>query len=684
MRRSILVTTVVGLLAAGVVPAIAQTPEPFDPVAPGRETEAIVLTGANFPGWAAPEEATAKVPTNDGKFCTVGMAESCTHNQYEAPEVATGAAAGAGVPVEKLIGFRWDDKKGWRQIPFQVDEMATRYLSNHNSGFSFYSETDQHVSYVFDQERFNWTAEDPNDPCRAVPRDGKVTTPDPVPGLDTNDEVAFMAADAGPKAPADAELPRGIVDKRQIVITDPYTGERSYVYVMQAGDEPNATKPHFDATNGYVRYLPDADSDTFMFSESSYDNYGATYEGSWFDPATGACVTDQPKQHRPKDTAWIKTPRYAFRYEGRWILSQTRVASSAQDEANAESEDASTWQYGPDLVDQWKARAFQQRPGGETPCCGYEEEENNWGGSSILMGYRAGPVRVIRATWGADSSTNNLRTEVFYRDEMRMLTNLRVHVIPPFDGIYAQWDFNAGKVTRYSNPFVPDGVKVDGKNDEVFGNGFMHVSQNGVAYQSNDKTGVAVVDEQVNNGIVVGSPSARCPNDACVNNDVDTVDPTFSGPLPSWEQIGGEHGTFVDRQWIKQVTGGAAYSLVTTPYYRDDSCFDDGTGTDPGIRVRQRAVDPVVDSNGNPRECWDESDGDPLLVQPRDHFFQGDIGTHGIHILLIAESDNAALTAPVNEIAGDFRRVVLPGDPGNVGELYGRGLEKPLVAVVTP
>jgi hypothetical protein len=34
---------------------------------------------------------------------------------------------------------------------------------------------------------------------------------------------------------------------------------------------------------------------------------------------------------------------------------------------------------------------------------------------------------------------------------MRQKTFLRVHVIPPLDGIYAQWDFNAGRVTKYYN-----------------------------------------------------------------------------------------------------------------------------------------------------------------------------------------------------------------------------------------
>src|SRR3954452_6126563 len=184
----------------------------------------------------------------------------------------------------------------------------------------------------------------------------------------------------------------------------------------------------------------------------------------------------------------------------------TQVHVAPPNARNRPTGGADDWAYGPDLVDQWKARAFQQRPGGDTPCCGYEEEVNNWGGSSILMGWRAGPVRVIRATWGSDSATNNVRTEVFYRDEVRLLENLRVHVIPPGDGIYAQWDFNAGKVSTYYSPMVPNGVTIDGQNDEVFGNGRVNASQNGLSYQSDDKTGIDPIDEQVNQGITLGSP----------------------------------------------------------------------------------------------------------------------------------------------------------------------------------
>src|SRR3712207_7189055 len=51
-----------------------------------------------------------------------------------------------------------------------------------------------------------------------------------------------------------------------------------------------------------------------------------------------------------------------------------------------------------------------------------------------------------------------------------------------------------------------------------------------------------------------------------------------------WNEIAGPHGTIVDRITadVRDLNpGGAAQSVVGTPYYRDDSCFDDGTGTDP-------------------------------------------------------------------------------------------------------
>ena len=80
-------------------------------------------------------------------------------------------------------------------------------------------------------------------------------------------------------------------------------------------------------------------------------------------------------------------------------------------------------------------------------------------------------MRAIRETWGADSGTNVIRRETFYRREMSQKSWLRVHPIPPLDGIYAQWDFNADVVRKFFSSAHPDKeFRIDGRNDEVFGN----------------------------------------------------------------------------------------------------------------------------------------------------------------------------------------------------------------------
>jgi len=165
------------------------------------------------------------------------------------------------------------------------------------------------------------------------------------------------------------------------------------------------------------------------------------------------------------------------------------------------------------------------------------------------------------------------------------------------------------------------------------------------------------------------------------------TDPTFSQPnvLLDWGVTSGPYGSVVDRMTsdVTDLTpGGAAQSLAAEPYYRDDSCFDDGTGSDPGPKLHLRSADePALAADGTPRRCWRTSDGDP---GGSDHFYQGSIGTHGLHLLFQADSDNARLTEPVDEIVSDWRMVMLPGaQTAQAGEQYGRGFEKPLEPVVT-
>ena len=285
-------------------------------------------------------------------------------------------------------------------------------------------------------------------------------------------------------------------------------------------------------------------------------------------------------------------------------------------------------------------------------------------------------MRVVRETWGADSGTNVIRRETFYRDEMRQKTWLRVHVIPPLDGIYAQWDFNAGKVDRFYNAKRPGGVAIDGRNDEAFGNLDDPCNSN---WDANDTSAI----DQGYRSLYKQFQLCQFP----YHLSADPSDPTFSDLNAGlgWTVTAGAQGSIVDRISIdaKDVSpGGGVQSLLSVPYYRDDSCFDDGTGSDPGPKLKLRSADEPREFAGAPRKCWGPSDGDPAGSA---NFFQGSIGTHGLHVLAIADSDNARMTVPLTEIVADWRMVMLPGRHDSLaGEAYGRGFEKPLLTVVRP
>ena len=132
---------------------------------------------------------------------------------------------------------------------------------------------------------------------------------------------------------------------------------------------------------------------------------------------------------------------------------------------------------------------------------------------------------------------------------------------------------------------------------------------------------------------------------------------------------------------------GAAQSVLAVPYYRDDACFDDGTGSDPGIELFPREADKEKLSGANgARNCWRGAAGGHATVPNGDpRFWQGSIATHGIHILFLADSDNARQTVPVSEIVAETRMVMLPGvRTGDAGERYGRGFEKQAVSFAAP
>ena len=758
-------------LAAGSVVAAALTLPAVAISSTGNttiafRTEPVVLTGAAFPDWSAGPEVTARppqLPTDyavyDTQGQTPGLARSACYQAHPRPDVngytdpnhgdhncfqpsllpVRTVPGRAGVPAQSLRGYRWNGR-AFVQIPFQVDTKWQHYLTNNASGFAFYSGVDRETTYTFDREGFRdttnapFTAGDPAVVCAAKPTSGP--TPDPNPGLIDTDELAFMARDAGLAAPASARLPKGIAGAREVRLTDPATGAARFVYVMQSAPAAGGTwavPPAFTAANSpYVRYQRDPNADEFVASSSSYGDYGNAPKGPVCTAAgqpvigqgfrrlpSGALALDPATfvQRRPLDTATVTTPRYRFRYDGRWLMDSLQVSP---DDAGLTRAD-----YGPSIIDRYKGRAFQQSPGGNTPCCGYEDEQNNWGGSSVVMGERVGPVRDIRVTWGSDSGTNVVRTEVFYAEQVDHVSELRVHPIPPLDGIYSQWDMAAGRVTTYYNPYNPGGVPIAGINPVRVGDISAHAGPDGVSYTSNDQLG------RLLGPLSIGRPNnATCGSKTCVYGSFNLPDPTFSGvasEVLSWDEMAGPAGTMVEKYTSGQLSpAGEPLGLVeAVPYYVDDACFDDGTGRDPGPHLAKRSpnepttwgydragvpVSPApAGSAAHARRCWNHHpDGTPYNIRgtasfdsrkpversdpPPDpsfspqgdiRYYQGDVATHGLHLLFNVESDNANLPVPVDELSVVDQQIVLSGNPGNVGSVYNRQLVAPLVPVVS-
>jgi hypothetical protein len=183
----------------------------------------------------------------------------------------------------------------------------------------------------------------------------------------------------------------------------------------------------FDESNGYVSYVRDANADEWIDKDSirrddpeilgvSNGGYGPNLAGpvcrtsTW--PSAPGCATGTPLPRRrrtqtddrfPRDGITVSTDAYQWRATGRWMVRDVHVAKPGQPGV-----------YGPDLIDRWKGRAFQQSPDSSISLVGFEDEQVNWEANGSLLGERMGAVRAIREIWGADSGTNVTKTESFY------------------------------------------------------------------------------------------------------------------------------------------------------------------------------------------------------------------------------------------------------------------------------
>ena len=457
-----------------------------------RERQPVVLLGALLPELAAEATYVERPP--------LPMQEE---------QMDGWALGGPGWPVDRIAAWSWDGAS-LRQVTLQVDERFPRYLTNYASGFGVYSQADWEWTYAFDAEGKRKQCEAPGDALHATFCTPERATPDPVKGLDSDDEVVLLWGDMGARMPDKGALV-------EVAAKDPLTGETRYAYLE--GTNAPVAQPRT-----YVTYARDEDADLYVAANhGSYGGApgGACYPGNGVDEPLGEPTLCSGR--RPKDSATVTTERYQFHYSGRWTMDGLTV-------------------NGVNVLDRWKGRAFQQREGNAADVGGYEDERD-WSRSSVTLGEKAGPIRVLRETWGADSGTSVTRLDAFYPESFVQTYHLRVHPIPP-DGLYAFWDHKAGTVDTYYTALRPQGVPIDGRNDELYGTNS--------EWQQD----------------LLGQPYFT----------IDAPDPTLSGLAANemWDQVSGAAASMVTYIHTPTVAPGAL-----TPYYRDDLAFDDGTGHDP-------------------------------------------------------------------------------------------------------
>ena len=694
-------------LLSAVAPHAANAVNPV--FTPARDAAPVVLTGAQIPAWAAPAATVQGLaaPYTNGGNKYVDKTRSAHNGYLVVPPTPPDQLK---VNPDTVAAYKWTGS-GWRQIPVQVDQRFPYFLANGHSDFGVYSGTDEELTYAWSPDSHdvgeeswkkvygdcnaryaNSTSEaapagaidQPSIPAPPGPVNGTVVGPpddytkamaDPQPLFDTDDELSFMASDAGAMAPASTPPPAGTSNGQTVTITDPVNpGSVGFVYLFtQPGGSSYKVTQDASGTvhsNGYVTMQRDANADQWVDRYSFNDNdplkigtsntgYGPNLPGtvcataSDFTASKGPDGTPRKSDDRnPRDGMTVTTPTYTVHADGRWLVRSLQVRTPGGSMT-------------PNIISRWKGRAFQQSPNSSISVVGFEDEQVNWEMNSSLLGWRNGPVRAIREIWGADSGTNVTKTEIYYRDADVYAYHVRVHPIPP-DGLYTDWDYRPGVATTYYNLKTSGGVPIDGIPDSSVG--------------EIDQLPVTGQDAEVN-----------------------TCDPTFDvcTAIDRPEEVAGPGFGLV---YEFELTGptAAAGNIAAVPYYRDDACFDDGTGdapvqrpfpgdafTDNGSRVEKAYLAKAI-ANGAPANLtWDQLVAEChkyANAAPWGRFpFQGAIAEHGIHFFMTQDSDNAFGPKNVDELDGQQWRFEVPmNTPQNVLNEYGVNVSAKLVAVATP
>ena len=357
---------------------------------------ALLASCTNDPPWWARRTTTtrATTPTTDGPPPTGALSRDAD------AVVVTGAQLGglSGAQPGRVVAFRAEGGS-WAQIPVQVDERVDTTFSQIyglNAGGRIAA----------------WATVNLDVPVNAYADPNTFTGPDTNPAVDADDEIVFMARDAGDAATG-LGAPAGTAGGgTQIRVTDPIDGAASYAYLFRSDGslDPSAGKKYVD----------------YQFRLNSGD-YKATYK----------------RMNGPNpENSVVTGDTYRTHFGDRWL----------QDEVYLLKGDRPTR----DLADRMKYHI-------NLICARNENTFNNDEGAFIVN--KSGPVRALRAFIGSNSGPLTQNTHFFYDKAAVTRTELRVHAIP---NVGAAINFSREAVgMTFRNPQVPNGVTVDGRPDSV-------------------------------------------------------------------------------------------------------------------------------------------------------------------------------------------------------------------------
>ncbi len=293
-----------------------------------------------------------------------------------------------------IVGFSYGTA-GWKQIPVQVDE---RVLLDLVRPYGL-----QGLGQSYPTAATN--------PAILFYADSKTKTgPDTNALFDADDELVFMAADAGGQAPANAAQPAGTLtgSLREVSITDPLGG------------------------SGFV-YLARTDGSLLPAAGKAYVTVTTNLPGTSGFPVNTKTIN-------PENT-YVQTPRYRWHQSAEWITDELHLPLGNDS----------------DILDRHKNFFVDG-------FCGRSEDSFSYAENAFET-VILGPVRAIRGIMGANSGVTTERRHFFYAGRIDVVTFLRVHTIP---GVCDVFDYSpAANGMTYRNNLNTAGVTIDGQPDNV-------------------------------------------------------------------------------------------------------------------------------------------------------------------------------------------------------------------------